>query len=658
MSKTLIIVESPTKAKTISKFLNNDYIIQSSFGHVRDLPVTELGIDTDNNFEPKYINIRRNSKHLSELKKYQKQADNIILATDEDREGEAISWHLAHALKIKPEATKRIVFHEITKKAILKALETPRKIDMKMVDAQQARRILDRLVGYKLSPLLWKKISKGLSAGRVQSIAVRIIVDREREIEAFKPQEYWDIEAIFSKDTHQFSGFLSKITDTALDKIAIKNKEEADKILADLGEAKYKIASIEKKETRKNPPAPFTTSTLQQSAANRFGFSAKQTMRLAQQLYETGKITYMRTDSLNLSTDALSDIKKVISDNFGNKYILPSPRFFKTKSKGAQEAHEAIRPTEAERTPDSIKSSLDDKQYKLYNLIWQRSIACQMPPAIMDTTTIDTKADKYTFRTNGSTIKFDGYLKVYPTQVQENMLPELKEKEILDLVELKSDQHFTQPPARFSEASLIKILERHGIGRPSTYAPTISTIIERGYVEKIEKRFHPQEIGIAVNDLLVEHFPEIVDIEFTAKMEDDLDDIADGKIKWQPVIKEFYEPFAENLAKKYKEIDKKQYQKETDEKCEKCGAPMIIRMGRYGKFLACSAFPKCKNAKDIKDEKEIKEENDLAKIHCPKCQKGTIVKRKTRKRGKVFYGCSKYPKCDYAAWKLEEITGE
>ncbi len=538
----------------------------------------------------------------------------------------------------------------------MKALETPRKIDMHLVDAQQARRILDRLVGYKLSPLLWKKISKGLSAGRVQSIAVRIIVDREREIQAFKPQEYWDIEAVFSKNAHQFSGFLHQINDKSLDKLAIKNKEEADKVLNNLKNAQYQIISIERKETQKHPAAPFTTSTLQQSAANRLGWSAKQTMRVAQQLYETGKITYMRTDSLNLSTDALEDIKQVINSSFGSKYVLPSFRFFKNKSKGAQEAHEAIRPTEAAVTPEQLQSSLDDHQYKLYKLIWQRTVACQMPPAIMDATAIDTQAEQYIFRTNGSTIKFDGYLKVYPTLVQENMLPELKEKEILDLVELKDNQHFTQPPARFSEASLIKILEKHGIGRPSTYAPTISTIIERGYVEKIEKRFHPKEIGIAVNDLLVEHFPAIVDIEFTAKMEEDLDNVADGEKEWQPVIKEFYEPFAKNLEIKYKEIDKKQYQEETGEKCEKCGAPMIIRMGRFGKFMACSAFPKCKNAKPIKGEEAEKEDAELAKIPCPKCGKGTIVKRKTKKRGKIFYGCSEYPKCDFAAWKLEEIT--
>ncbi|NOQ67906.1 type I DNA topoisomerase [Patescibacteria group bacterium] len=622
-TKKLIIVESPTKAKTISKFLDNSFIVKSSFGHLRDLPKSKLGVDTENNFEPEYVINPKSKKQATELKKYAKECDEIILASDEDREGEAIAWHLAQILNLegfgngkKEKPYKRIVFHEITKDAIKEALKTPREIDMNLVDAQQARRILDRLVGYKLSPLLWKKIRYGLSAGRVQSVAVRLICEKEDEINKFKPEEYWDIRSKVksqkSKVGKEFEARLVKIDGKSVGKLGVKTKNEADKIKQNLEKATYQIEKITKKETKKNPLPPFTTSTLQQASSNRFGYSAKQTMMIAQQLYEgvnlgekgsSGLITYMRTDSLSLSKSSLESADKYITTKFGKKYS--ERRFFKTKSKGAQEAHEAIRPANPELDPESVKEFLDSKQFKLYELIWQRMIASQMQSAIIDSTTVDISAvetqnlaslQKYTLRTNGSTIKFEGFLKVYPTKSEEIILPELTEKEKLDLIKIISEQHFTQPPARFNEASLIKVLEELGIGRPSTYAPTISTVQDRGYVEKIEKRLHPKEIGIIVNKLLVEHFPKIVDVKFTAKMEEDLDEVAENKKDWVKILKDFYNPFNKNLMEKEKEIDKKELTEEkTDEKCEKCKSPMIIKLGRFGKFMACSNYPDCKN---------------------------------------------------------------
>jgi len=652
----LVIVESPTKARTISGFLGDEYQIESSYGHVRDLPKSKLGIDTTNNFEPSYIIPVKARKRVNELKKLAAKATEIILASDEDREGEAIAWHIANILDIKN--AKRIVFHEITKTAINEALAHPREIEMNLVDAQQARRILDRLVGYELSPFLWRKFFRGLSAGRVQSVAVRLIADREKEIQAFQPQEYWSVEAelltisnLKSQISNPFTAYLYKKDGKVLDKLEIKNKEESDRILKDLDGAEYKVAEVESKEARRLPGAPFTTSSLQQESSNKLGYSAKQTMMLAQQLYEAGYISYMRTDSVNLSQDSLSAAKTFIDSNYGKDYSLDEPRKFKNKAKGAQEAHEAIRPTSPSRTSDSMKDNLDAKQYKVYDLIWRRFIACQMQPAIFDSATADISANNFIFRANGSTLKFDGWLKIYPSKFTENILPPLAENEILNLKELKPEQHFTEPPPRYNEASLIKAMEEHGIGRPSTYAPTIATIQARNYVAKNEqRRFAPTETGNMVNDILVAHFPQIVDINFTAKMEEDLDRIAEGQVKWVPVIKEFYEPFHENLLKKETEVEKKNMEEKTDEVCPNCGKPMVIKQGRFGKFMACSGFPECKTAKPIKNPaREIG-------MKCPKCAEfspediGDIVMKKTRK-GRVFYGCSRYPKCDYASWK-------
>lgn len=597
MAKNLVIVESPTKARTISKFLGPDYKIESSFGHIRDLPKSKLGVDLENNFEPEYDIPAKAKKKVTELKKLAKDAEMIYFATDEDREGEAISWHLATIFKAPVEKTKRIVFHEITKEAILEALKNPREIDMGLVDAQQARRVLDRLVGYKLSPFLWKKVARGLSAGRVQSVAVRLIVEREREIKAFIPDEYWTIENIFKAGGQEFEAKLAKIKDKSVGKLEIKVKKQADKILTDIKGAKYSVKEIEKKETKKFPLPPFTTSTLQQTANNRLGFSAKQTMVLAQQLYEgiklskdegqVGLITYMRTDSVNLANKFLSEAANYIKDGIGAEYTS-GPRGYKGKSKLAQEAHEAIRPTEVIHAPESIKEYLDDRQFKLYQLIWQRAVASQMTEAKIDTTKVDIEAEgtDYTFRANGSIIKFAGYLKVYPTAAKENILPELKEKDNVDLKTTNSDQHFTQPPARYSEATLVKDLEEYGIGRPSTYAPTISTIQDRGYVIKEDRKLHPTDIALLVNDLLVEHFPNIVDYEFTAKLEDNLDKIAEGDKKWQPVIKEFWDPFISNLTEKEETLKKEDLLQVKELGTDpKTGKPVYVRVGRFGPFV-------------------------------------------------------------------------
>lgn len=702
----LIIVESPTKAKTISKFLGKDYKVLSSFGHVRDLPEKNIGIDIEHNFEPEYVITDNGKKSLSEIKKYSPKAESVILATDEDREGEAISWHLKQALSLKDGKYSRIVFHEITKSAIESALKNPGNIDIKQVDAQQARRVLDRLVGYKLSPFLWKKVARGLSAGRVQSVAVRLIVEREREREVFKEDEYWTISALF-KDNPDFEAKLLKQGGKNLDKLAIKNKADADKILENLEGTEYRVEKIEKKETKKNPLPPFTTSTLQQSANNRLGYSAKQTMMLAQQLYENGHITYMRTDSTNLAKEAVDNIRSYINSEIGKEYLPVSAIFYKTKSKGAQEAHEAIRPTDPFANPDSL-SGLDPKQKKLYQLIWQRAIACQMNPALLDSTSVDIAAKDYTFRTTGAIIRFDGFLKIYPSQTEESILPKfnvgVENLQPLQLKELKPEQHFTQPPARYSEATLVKAMEEYGIGRPSTYAPTISTIIARKYIDKDEaKKLFPTEIGRLVNDVLVEHFNKIVDYKFTAKMEEDLDEIAEGKKEWVPVIAEFYGPFEENLARKTKEVNKKDLVEEaSDEICDKCGSPMVIKMGRFGKFLACTNYPECKNTKPLgedgkpaepekTDEKcakcgspmvikqgrygkflgcsaypacknivslgkdGAKKESVKTGVKCPECGIGEIEEKRSR-RGKTFYGCSNYPNCKFALWN--KPTGE
>jgi len=599
----LIVVESPTKARTLSLFLGREYSVQSSFGHVRDLPRTVLGVDLEKNFEPKYVIPQKAKKTIASLKKILPKAEKLILATDGDREGEAISWHLVEALGLDKNKKKaeRIVFHEITKRAIEEALKNPRDIDMNLVNAQQARRVLDRLVGYKLSPFLWKKVARGLSAGRVQSVAVRLIVEREREIEAFKPEEYWTIEALLKAKKGELSVFLAKIDGETIEKPGIKTKTKADDILKDLDGADYIVSKIEKKEIKRIPAPPFTTSTLQQEGFKKLRFSSKQTMMLAQQLYETGLITYMRTDSVNLSEEALGMAKEVITNLFGENYWAGFPRKYKNKSRLAQEAHEAVRPTEPARTPESLKNELEPQQIKLYDLIWRRFMATQMKEAVFDTMSVEVKAKNYTFGANGQTLKFDGFLKVNPMKFGELDLPALEEKEKMELLELKPDQHFTKPPARYNEASLVKTLEKYGIGRPSTYAPIISTIQQRNYVQKDRVRyFHPTEISRMVNDLLVEHFPNVVDIKFTSNMEKNLDDVAEGKENWVSVLKEFYEPFSVTLERKYKEVSDKQVE-ETDEVCEKCGGKMVIRMGRFGKFLACSNFPKCKNTKNLPD---------------------------------------------------------
>jgi len=760
--KSLVIVESPTKAKTISRFLGSDFVVTSSMGHVRDLPASKLGVDVDNDFEPQYVIPIKAKKTIAELQDKAKNASSVILATDEDREGEAIAWHLLQALGLansKSETRnpkkgtksekdiKRIVFHEITKSAIEEALKSPRELDMHLVDAQQARRVLDRLVGYELSPFLWKKIMRGLSAGRVQSVAVRLIVEREEEIKKFKPEEYWNILATFEPESNQktkFTARLNKINDKTLKKFDINTELGAKKILSDLDGAKYRVLDIQKKEVKRTPAPPFTTSTLQQECARKFGMSAKQTMMIAQQLYEgveagqeaSGLITYMRTDSVNLANQAIEQIRTTIENTFGKVYLPAEPRRYKTKSRGAQEAHEAIRPTDANRTPDSLKQHLDAKQLKVYSLIWKRALACQMKEAIFDQTAVDIEASnpsrtlpsasarkpnrdgskgegniesgashRYTFRANGQVIKFDGFIKVYEEgsdekaedEIPEGVLPELSVSDILKLLELLPKQSFTEPPPRYSDASLIKALEEHGIGRPSTYAPIISTILARKYVEKIERRFYPTEIGGTVTNMLKAHFPEIVDINFTAKMEDSLDDVAEGKQEWQPMIRDFYKPFKSNLESKTESVEK--YVEKTDVKCPTCGKPMIIRYGRFGKFLACSDYPNCKTTQPLPEEKKKEEElnaqhkgekcpicgkqmevkrgrfgyflgcpdyptckgikkiENKTGIKCPTCKEGDVVQKKN-KRGAFFYACNRYPKCDYTASKLPEKEEE
>ncbi len=709
----LIIVESPTKAKTISKFLGGDkkkYLVESSFGHIRDLPKSEMGIDITNNFAPKYIIPTKAKKTVSTLKAAAKKATNVILASDEDREGEAIAWHLASALNLDEDKTKRIVFHEITKSAIEEALKTPRTIDHALVDAQQARRILDRLVGYELSPFLWKKVAKGLSAGRVQSVATRLIVEREKEIKNFESQEYWSLSADFQgeKAKDKFTADLYKIRNKTFNKLDIK-KAEATELEKSLKTATYSIDKIEKKEISKNPSAPFTTSTLQQAANRHLGFSAKQTMAVAQKLYEEGHITYMRTVSLNLSPKFLGEAQTWLEKNLGKEYCLEKWRMFKNKSKNAQEAHEAIRPTEALNAPDDLAGQLEKNQERLYRLIWQRAVASQMPAAKLASTTIDVKTENqgnsYIFRANGQTIVFPGYLKIWPEKTKEQDLPELKENEKVKLLDLRADKHETAPPARYSDAGLVKELEKYGIGRPSTYAPTINTIIVRNYVERDEnKKLKPTAIAFVVIELLIKHFPKIVDYKFTAELENDLDAVAGGEKTWQPVINDFYQDFHANLETKYQEIKKSDIMPEekSNEVCDKCGAPMIVKTSRYGKFLACSAFPDCRNIQKVEGEsgsyqkkepdaqtlelekkyageicdkcgaamvvktgrfgpflacsaypkckniKNIATPGDGPEITCPACGEGKIVKKFSR-RG-AFWACSAYPKCKNAYW--------
>ncbi|EKD33116.1 MAG: hypothetical protein ACD_76C00094G0047 [uncultured bacterium] len=658
MAKNLIIVESPTKAKTISKFLpESQYKILSSFGHIRDLPQKKMGIDIEHDFTPEYVIPVKSKKAVTDLKSAAKNAGEILFATDEDREGEAITWHLSKILDVDDSKLKRITFHEITKSAIEEALAHPRGIDINLVNAQQARRILDRLVGYELSPLLWKKVARGLSAGRVQSVAVRLIVEREREIQAFKPEEYWTIEAVFEKDGSEFQSKLAKINGKKLDKFDVNNSEQANKIVVDVHGADFKVAGVETSTAKKSAPTPFTTSSLQQDANNRFGFSAKQTMMLAQQLYEgvdlgshgsQGLITYMRTDSLNLSQKFLGEAREHIIKEYGKEYAPANSRVFKTKSKGAQEAHEAIRPAEVSRTPDSVKQYLNAQQHKLYSLIWKRSVASQMNDAVLNKKAIDIEGNGHTFRASGMTINFDGFLRVYQESAKETILPELKESDSVKEKIIEPKQHFTEPPARYSDATLVKTLEEYGIGRPSTYAPTISTIIARGYVERNEsKRLQPTDIAFVVTDVLVNNFQQIVDYEFTANMEEQLDDISEGKKEWVPVIREFYTPFHKNIILKDKELEKKELtEMPSKETCDKCGKPMIIKMGRFGKFLSCSGYPDCKNMKKFEVKTGVK---------CPECGQGDIVEKRSKQK-RAFYACNRYPDCKFALWS--KPTGE
>ena len=637
----LLIVESPTKSKTLQKFLDKNYSVISSYGHIRDLPQKKLGIDIEKDFKPEYVIPEKAKKQVKELKERLKKSKQVILATDEDREGEAIAFHLAEILELKN--PQRIVFHEITKSAIEKALKKPRKININLVYAQQTRRILDRLVGYKLSPFLWKTIARGLSAGRVQSVALRLVAEREKEIESFKKYEYWTITGIFLQDKavsdRKIEALLIKKQGKNIAKLGIINKEEAEKIRLDLKHKDYQVINIENKEIKKYPRPPFTTSTLQQESWQKLYFSAKKTMLLAQKLYEKGLITYHRTDSLNISEQSQKTAENFIKKNYGKEYYPAIVRIYKTKSKTAQEAHEAIRPTEPNKTP-----SLDKQQFKLYNLIWQRFIASQMKEACLNSLSIhiESKDSKYTFKANGQTIMFDGFLRVYPTKLEEKQLPGLKKGENLKLEKIDALQHFTQPPARYNEASLIKTLEKEGIGRPSTYAPILDTLQKRNYVEKNEnKRLQPTEIGVLVNDTLVKHFPKIVDIKFTANMEENLDKIAKNQEKWTKVLEDFYDPFAKRLKEKGKLVSKRDLIKETEKICPKCGASLLMRWSRYGKFYGCSNYPKCKYI-----EKTKKPSLD---IKCPKCAQGEIVEKRTRK-GKIFYGCANWPDCDFALW--------
>ncbi len=659
--KKLVIVESPTKAKTIGSFLGSEYIVESSMGHVRDLPKSKIGIDVENNFAPEYIIPKKNHAHVTELKKLAKGASEVILATDEDREGEAIAWHLAEILGPSDiKNMKRIAFHEITKNAIAHAIENPRTLDMNLVNAQQARRVLDRLVGYELSPFLWRKIRYGLSAGRVQSVAVRLVVEKEREIQSFKVEEYWSVEGKFKKEKNDqiFSAKLQTANGAQLGKMDIKDKRSAEDILKKLENAKYSVGNVTTKQINRNPSAQFTTSTLQQEAARKLGFSAKQTMVVAQQLYEHGFITYMRTDSVNLSASALAQAQEVIKNEFGEKYCLATPRHFTNRSKGAQEAHEAIRPTDLSKKIGSSFKFDDRGQQKLYDLVWKRTVASQMQSALVEQTAADVETtgstdsrqgDKqFVFRANGQIIIFDGFIRAYTEgkdeqseDDDENILPPLEQGEKILEKEILPYQHFTEPPARHTDATLIKALEAAGVGRPSTYAPTLSTIQGREYVEKIEKKYHPTEIGIVVNDMLVENFPEIVDINFTSHIEEELDDIAEGKIKWTEVAREFYEPFKKHLNEKEESVQKKVEVSET--KCPHCGEKMLIKFGRMGKFLACPD-PESKVTMPLPEEAaKIKELQEKTKGEaCPICGKLMEVKRG---RFGYFLGCVDYPKC-------------
>ena len=652
MAEKLVIVESPAKANTIKKFLGGSTKVVASMGHIRDLPKSKLGVDIEHDFEPEYINIRGKGDLIKSLKKDAKQAKKVYLATDPDREGEAIAWHLATILQDEKDKITRVTFNEITKGAVKKAIKEPRNIDIKLVDAQQARRVLDRIVGYKISPLLWKKVKRGLSAGRVQSVAVKLIVDREEEIEKFIPEEYWNIYADLEEPESK-KEFEARFFGKDNKKLELHSKEEVDKILEEIKKAKYIVKEIKKGEKKRNPAPPFTTSTMQQEASRKLGFTLKKTMSVAQTLYEgvkvqdkgtVGLITYMRTDSTRISEEARAAIKEQIINSYGEEFY--ENRYYKAK-KDSQDAHEAIRPTYADLKPEKIKDSLTKDQYKLYKLIYNRFMASQMTAAIYNTISATIDANGYTFKANGQTIKFKGFMTIYvegtdsEEKEEEGMLPELKENQVVDLKKINPKQSFTEPPARYTEASLVKALEEKGIGRPSTYSPTITTILERRYIEKEQKQLVPTELGKIVNKLLTENFKDIINVEFTAKIENEFDEIADGKEEWKQMIREFYGPFEKELEKVEKELEHVELVDEvSDVKCEKCGRMMVYKYGRFGKFLACPGYPECKNTKAIVETIEVP---------CPKC-KGTIQVRKT-KRGRKYYMCENNPKsCDYISW--------
>jgi DNA topoisomerase I len=726
MTKNLVIVESPTKAKTLERYLGSEFSVKASMGHIRDLPGSKIGVDTERNFEPEYVVPDQKKKVVSTLRQAHRAASELWLATDFDREGEAIAYHLTEVLGVDPETAKRVTFTEITRDAVRDAFGRPRTIDLRLVEAQQARRILDRLVGYNLSPLLWKKVRTGLSAGRVQSVALRLIVEREREIQRFKPKEYWTVDARLSPDgdDRAFVAHLDQVgedkvkTPTERKKGIVLLEREARQHTANLERAAFRVAEIRRKETKRRPSPPFTTSTLQQEAGRKLGFSARKTMRVAQQLYEgiglpgegqTGLITYMRTDSTTIAETALKEIRRVVKDQFGDRYALVKPRRYKTTSRGAQEAHEAIRPTQAARLPEAVHAHLSNDQARLYRLIWQRAVASQMADAVLDQVSVDVEATadgapRYVLRATGQTVKFDGFRRVYfestddaPDRDAESILPDLTEQQVLRLLGLLPEQHFTQPPPRFTEASLVKELEKRGIGRPSTYAPTISNLQDRDYIRIEERRLFPEDVGFVVVDLLREWFPKVMDYEFTAHMEEELDDIAEGKIRWVQVLDEFFGPFEREIEKAEEQMERPK--EETGESCPKCPdegrdppGKLVIKLGKAGRFVACDRWPECDYSRDLSGQERpepelleercpecgkqlvkrvgrygpfvgcsgypdcryIKREEQKTGVLCPKCkeegrepQGELVVKRARRRRGAVFYGCNRYPECDF-----------
>ncbi len=652
----LVIVESPAKAKTIQKYLGSNFEVIASMGHVRDLPKSKIGVDVENGFTPQYLDMKGKEDVIKDLKKRAKKSECVYLATDPDREGEAISWHLAQMLNLDMNANNRVAFNEITKTGVQNGMANPHKIDIDLVNAQQARRILDRLVGYKLSPFLWKKVKRGLSAGRVQSVAVRLIVDREDEIRAFEPKEYWSIDAKL-RSPHSAKQFTAKLAAVDGEKIEIANEMQAQMLLQRLENVPFVVTGIKKRITKKQPAPPFITSTLQQEASKRLGFQSKRTMKAAQELYEgidlddmgaVGLITYMRTDSLRISADAQTAAAEYIKGEYGENYLPEKPRVFKTK-KNAQDAHEAIRPTMPDMTPDKVKNNLTSDQYKLYKLIWERFIASQMANALLDTVSVDIDAAGCQFKASGYSVRFDGFTILYEEKNEneeenQKMLPLLAVDDVLKVLKLDGNQHFTQPPARFSEATLIKALEENGIGRPSTYAPTITTILARMYVEREGKQLKPTALGEVITQLMKEHFEHIVDTAFTAKMETDLDNVEQGTADWVETLDAFYQDFAKTLAKAEEAMEGKHVKvpdEETDEVCEQCGKKMVIKIGRFGKFLACSGFPDCRNTRKI-----VQETGGT----CPLCKEKIVLKKS--KRGRSFYGCSGYPDCNFMTWNI------